>query len=124
LGVTINIPGSGQNANVLVPTQAICAKGTASRLGTNPNAIWAQLYGSQPNPVPASPPTTAMQGGLTGGTQWQFLDIPGASSSNAAPFPQNWLVVWAEYDAISGPTYDSALASFNGVSSTKTDCSP
>jgi hypothetical protein len=125
LGVSIEIPADGQNANVktLGLSQTICAQGTASSGGQSPAAVWAKLYSAAPSPVPASPPGDASQGSVMSST-WQFLMILGAAASGSSPYPTNYLVVWAGYSSVSGMTYESATVSFLGVSATKTDCDP
>jgi hypothetical protein len=127
LGVTIDIPVAGQTAKVRVngDTQTICAEGEASRGGSvYPNKIWAKVYQSNPIPIPINPGPDATQGTISSNDQWNFTgaqEIPGATSSDAAPYPENWLVVWAEYDD-PFPSYDSTITTFYGQSSTQTDC--
>ena len=128
MGLSVNIPLAGQNAKVRVngDIQTICAMGSASRTGSvYPDKIWAKIYLSDPFPPDPSPPADATQGTIFANDQWQFLgtqEIPGAISSGSSPYPENWLVVWAEYD---GPptSYDVTVTSFLGVASTTTDCS-
>ena len=123
----IDVPASGQIAKVRVngATRTICATGEASRPGNVfPTAVWAKVYQTQPSPVPSSPPGDATQGTVSSGDQWSFTgtqEIPGANSSDQSPYPANWVVVWAQY-ANSTPQYDPAMASFQGQSSTQTDC--
>lgn len=127
MAATINIPAAGENAQVRVngSTQTICATGTASRAPAQyPTAIWAMLYQSNPTLAP-SPPGGATQGTVYSDNQWKFRgtqEIPGATSGDAEPYPENWLVVWAQYDNDGTPSYDSAGTYFYGQASTRTDC--
>jgi hypothetical protein len=125
--VTIDTPAAGATAKVRVngDTRTICAEGEASRPGSvYPNKIWAKVYQADPDPLPVLPPTDATQGTIYSDDLWKFTgaqEIPGAASSDATPYPQNWIVVWAEYDNPL-PSYDTAITTFYGQSSTQTDC--
>jgi hypothetical protein len=127
LSIQINIPAAGQPANVKLiqpgPLEVICAQGTASR-GENdyPATIWAQLYAELPDPLPSSPPGTAVQGTISQDDQWQFVSIAGADSSDSTPYPTNYLVVWAGYPGFPNISYDVNSTSFLGKASTQTDC--
>jgi len=128
MGFQIDIPAAGQNAKVRKTdlSKTVCAEGLASRPGgVFPGAIYGKVYTSDPGTVP-TPAAGATQGTFVANDTWQFRgvqEIPGADCANGSPYPQNWLIVWAQYADLQNP-YDYGKITFNGVCSTGTDCDP
>ncbi len=103
----------------------ICAEGTASLpekgkvLATNPTKIYAKIYRSRVDPpYAAHPPADAVTVTPTG-SNWSFPALRGVNYSANSPYPDNTVVIWAEFD---GGRFENSGARFKGKQAPKTDC--
>jgi hypothetical protein len=117
--LTITIPNGDAKVKNVMGNGTICVRGTSLSNGVGANVVRAKVYVNQIANPPATPPGDATAG--TPGKDYAFDAVTGATSSAAAPYPDNTVVVWAGYPG-NPNVWENAYTYFGGMTSANTDC--